>query len=65
LVGGLADGALVCRCNSVSKSRLVEAWRDGAHDTAALTEATRASTGCGSCRHLVSDLADWLATSSA
>ncbi|HEY3747709.1 MAG TPA: FAD-dependent oxidoreductase [Pseudonocardiaceae bacterium] len=64
-VGGLADGALVCRCNSVSKSRLVEAWHSGAHDTAALTEATRASTGCGSCKHLVSDLADWLATSSA
>lgn len=62
-VGGLAEDALVCRCNSVSKSSLVEAWRSGAKDAAALATATRASTGCGSCKHLVGDLADWLAKS--
>lgn len=59
----LAEDALVCRCNSVSKSRLIQAWRSGAKDAAALASATRASTGCGSCKHLVGDLADWLARS--
>jgi assimilatory nitrate reductase electron transfer subunit len=59
-VGDLADNALVCRCNSVTKSRLVKAWQDGAHDTAALATATRASTGCGSCTALVGELAEYL-----
>lgn len=62
-VSGLADDAVVCRCNSVSKSRLIDAWRAGAHDVTALADATRASTGCGSCRNLVGNLADWLAKS--
>lgn len=59
-VGDLADEALVCRCNSVSKARLVDAWREGARDTTALAAATRASTGCGGCRSTVDGLADWL-----
>jgi assimilatory nitrate reductase electron transfer subunit len=62
-VDGLADNALVCRCNSVTKTRLVKAWQDGARDTAALATATRATTGCGSCQHLVGELAHWLAAS--
>jgi assimilatory nitrate reductase electron transfer subunit len=62
-VSGLAGDALVCRCNSVTKSSLVRAWQGGARDTAALATATRAGTGCGSCQHLVGRLADWLAAS--
>lgn len=62
-VSDLAADALVCRCNSVSKSRLVAAWEGGARDTTALATATRASTGCGSCKAMVGDLADWLAQS--
>lgn len=62
-VGDLAEDALVCRCNSVRKSTLVAAWHDGARDTTALATVTRASTGCGSCRSTVGDLADWLARS--
>jgi assimilatory nitrate reductase electron transfer subunit len=64
-VSGLAENALVCRCNSVSKSRLVTAWQQGAKDTAALATATRATTGCGSCKAVVGSLADWLATTAA
>jgi assimilatory nitrate reductase electron transfer subunit len=61
LVERMSGDGLVCRCNSVTKSRLVDAWRSGAKDAASLVAATRASTGCGSCQGLVRDLADWLA----
>ncbi|MEU3275296.1 FAD-dependent oxidoreductase [Saccharomonospora sp. NPDC006951] len=60
---GLPANALVCRCNSVSKSALVDAWRAGAADVAALRTATRAATGCGSCADTVQGIADWLADS--
>jgi assimilatory nitrate reductase electron transfer subunit len=56
--------ALVCRCNSVTKGRLVEAFRAGATDVAELASVTRATTGCGSCRDAVCGIADWLATTS-
>jgi assimilatory nitrate reductase electron transfer subunit len=54
--------AVVCRCNSVSKAQLVTAWRAGATDVAQLADATRATTGCGSCRDTVCGIADWLST---
>ncbi|ASR34345.1 FAD/NAD(P)-binding oxidoreductase [Prauserella marina] len=57
----LPANALVCRCNSVSKSALVDAWRTGATDGPALRAATRAATGCGSCGDTVQGIADWLA----
>ncbi|GAB3871931.1 FAD-dependent oxidoreductase [Kibdelosporangium lantanae] len=54
--------AVVCRCNSVSKAQLVTAWRAGATDVPALASATRATTGCGSCRDTVCGIAEWLST---
>ncbi|WP_199433907.1 FAD-dependent oxidoreductase [Qaidamihabitans albus] len=54
--------AVVCRCNTVSKGRLVEAWRAGASTAGELATATRASTGCGSCAGAVRGIADWLAS---
>jgi assimilatory nitrate reductase electron transfer subunit len=56
----LPGTALVCRCNSVSKSRLVEAWKAGAADLPELAVATRATTGCGGCSDAVRGIADWL-----
>jgi assimilatory nitrate reductase electron transfer subunit len=56
----LPGTALVCRCNSVSKSRLVEAWKGGATDVPELALATRATTGCGGCADAVRGIADWL-----
>jgi assimilatory nitrate reductase electron transfer subunit len=56
--------ALVCRCNTVTKGRLVEAFRAGATDVTELASVTRATTGCGSCRDAVCGIADWLATTS-
>ncbi|QRP45031.1 FAD-dependent oxidoreductase [Amycolatopsis sp. FDAARGOS 1241] len=57
----LPASALICRCNAVTKGRLVEAWRGGATDVAALARATRATTGCGGCHDTVSAVAGWLA----
>ena len=58
--GDLPPTALICRCNTVSKSALVDAWHDGGGDVAGLVTATRATTGCGSCKDAVANLASWL-----
>ncbi|MEU6643662.1 FAD-dependent oxidoreductase [Saccharomonospora sp. NPDC046836] len=58
----LPAAAVVCRCNSVSKGQLVDAWRAGASSVAELASATRASTGCGSCKDAVCGIAEWLAS---
>jgi assimilatory nitrate reductase electron transfer subunit len=52
----LADGDVVCRCNTVTKGTLVTAWRAGATGVAELATATRATTGCGSCGPTVAAL---------
>ncbi|WP_027928031.1 FAD-dependent oxidoreductase [Amycolatopsis benzoatilytica] len=57
----LPSSTVICRCNAVTKGRLIEAWRGGATDAAALARTTRATTGCGSCRDTVGAVADWLA----
>jgi assimilatory nitrate reductase electron transfer subunit len=59
----LPAATTVCRCNTVSKSQLVKAWRSGARGVSGLATATRATTGCGGCRDTVSAIADWLASS--
>ncbi|ASO19404.1 assimilatory nitrate reductase electron transfer subunit [Actinoalloteichus hoggarensis] len=53
--------ALVCRCNSVRREGLVQAWEAGARSVSDLALRTRATTGCGGCRDEVCALADWLA----
>ncbi|MBN6036751.1 FAD-dependent oxidoreductase [Amycolatopsis sp. 195334CR] len=60
----LPASAVVCRCNSVTKGRLVEQWRAGATDVPALAAATRATTGCGGCADAVRGIAGWLAETS-
>lgn len=61
--GRLPATAVVCRCNTVTKGALVAAWRSGATDAAALSRATRAGTGCGSCGDSVAGICAWLAES--
>jgi assimilatory nitrate reductase electron transfer subunit len=56
----LPGSAVVCRCNTVSKSALVKAWRNGATGVQELADATRATTGCGSCREAVCGIVEWL-----
>jgi nitrite reductase (NADH) large subunit len=46
----------ICNCNHVTESAVVEAIRDGCDTLPALCEATRAGTGCGSCRRQLTTL---------
>ena len=46
----MADDTRVCDCNNVSKAQIIEAVLQGARSIRAVCDATRASTGCGSCR---------------
>ncbi|GAA2743922.1 FAD-dependent oxidoreductase [Terrabacter aerolatus] len=52
--------AVICRCNTVTKSAIVGAFRAGAVTVGAVAEATRATTGCGSCKGAVDGLCSWL-----
>ncbi|WP_344965802.1 FAD-dependent oxidoreductase, partial [Crossiella cryophila] len=61
----LPDAAIICRCNTVTKATLTQAWHNGAHQPADLARITRATTGCGSCRETVKALAARLAESAA
>ena len=56
----MPDDAIVCRCNTVHKGQLAAAFRAGATDVPALTAATRAATGCGSCERSVAGFCEWL-----
>ena len=52
------DGVRVCDCNGVTKRRIVEAVLAGARSLQAVCSATKAGTGCGSCRPEVQTLVD-------
>jgi nitrite reductase (NADH) large subunit len=52
-------GRIVCNCHMLSDSVLCEAIANGADSVAALGEATKAGTGCGSCK---TELAQLLST---
>ena len=59
----MPDAAVVCQCNAVTKRALVRGWQAGARSAVDLVQATRAATGCGSCRDAVDGIAAWLAKS--
>jgi len=63
--GALPDYAVVCRCNMVTKGQLRDAWYRGACGRAALSAATRAATGCGTCGDDLDAMAEWLAQTDA
>lgn len=54
--------ATVCHCNNVNKGALVESWRSGARTVDEVVAETRAGTGCGSCRDVVTGIVEWLST---
>ncbi|GIF75841.1 FAD-dependent oxidoreductase [Asanoa siamensis] len=58
----MPDAAVVCRCNTVRKAAITAAWRAGGRTVGEVVAATRATTGCGSCREAVCGLVDWLST---
>ncbi|MGQ0745054.1 MAG: nitrite reductase large subunit NirB [Acidimicrobiales bacterium] len=55
-VAGLAAGATVCSCNSVTKGAICGAIAEGAGDVAAVKSLTRAGTGCGGCVPLLGQI---------
>jgi assimilatory nitrate reductase electron transfer subunit len=58
----MPDAATVCQCNTVTKGALVRCWRAGARSVDDVVAATRATTGCGTCRDAVEGIVDWLST---
>src|SRR4051812_25346248 len=46
----IPDTATICDCNAVTKAAIIEAVLGGARSVGAVSERTRACTGCGSCR---------------
>lgn len=56
----MPDEAVVCRCNNVTKKELADAFRSGARTPEALSDATQASTGCGTCVDDVAGVCAWL-----
>src|SRR5207244_8937801 len=57
----LPDAQRICDCNGVSKKTICEAIRAGKCTVAAVGKATRAGTGCGSCKTLVKGLIEAVA----
>ncbi|MGD9695576.1 MAG: nitrite reductase large subunit NirB [Thermoleophilia bacterium] len=56
-VADLPDDAQICGCNGVCKGQIVQAIRDGGLTaTREVCSVTRAGTGCGGCRDLVTEL---------
>jgi assimilatory nitrate reductase electron transfer subunit len=50
------DDEMVCQCNGVNKGAICAAIRSGCETAAAVSTATRAATGCGTCRFQVEGL---------
>jgi len=50
------DDAVLCHCNNVTHGRIREVIAEGACEVAEIAKATRATTGCGTCRRFVEDL---------
>jgi nitrite reductase (NADH) large subunit len=55
-VADLPDDAQICNCNGVSKGQIMAAVREGKRSLPMLCSATRAGTGCGSCKSQVQAL---------
>lgn len=55
-VADLPDDAQICNCNGVSKGKIVAAVKSGKRNLKMLCDATRAGTGCGSCKSQVQEL---------
>jgi NAD(P)H-dependent nitrite reductase large subunit len=59
----IPDAAQICDCNAVTKAQIVEAVLGGARSLQAVSEITRACTGCGTCRPQVQAIVELAARS--
>ncbi|MGI8595496.1 MAG: nitrite reductase large subunit NirB [Solirubrobacteraceae bacterium] len=60
-ISELGDDAQVCNCNGVSKGDIAACVRSGNRTVSGVMKATRAGTGCGSCKGQVLDIVEWAA----
>ena len=58
-MASLPDDTQICNCNGVSKGQIVAAVKAGSRSLKAACDATRAGTGCGSCRPLVEEVLEF------
>ena len=54
----IPDTTLICNCNGVTKAQIIESILQGARSVGGVSDATRACTGCGSCRSDVQSIVD-------
>ncbi len=55
-VTALPDRARICNCNGVSKGKIISAVKAGHRSLTSVCDATRAGTGCGSCKPYIQAL---------
>ena len=55
-VADLPDSAQICNCNGVAKGKIVAAVQAGKRSLKVLCDATRAGTGCGTCKAQVQEI---------
>lgn len=60
-VAELADDVQICNCNGVTKGAIRRCVQDGARTMSAVAAATRAGSGCGSCKAQVLEIVEWAA----
>lgn len=54
----MAEDDVLCQCNGVTKGTVCAAVAGGCGSTAEVSRATRAGTGCGTCRSRIQELLD-------
>ena len=57
-VADMAEEDVLCQCNGVTKGSVCAAVAGGCGSTAEVSRATRAGTGCGTCRSRIQELLD-------
>jgi nitrite reductase (NADH) large subunit len=60
-VAELSDDAQICNCNGVTKGAIRTCVQDGGRTMRAVMAATRAGSGCGSCKGQVLEVLEWAA----
>ncbi len=57
-IADLPDDTQICNCNGVSKGQIASCVSGGAASVGAVMKATRAGTGCGSCKSQVIEIVE-------
>src|SRR5262249_13218255 len=55
-LNALPDDTQICNCHQVTKGSIVQTIREGKCNATLLGECTRAGTGCGTCKPLLTQL---------